>query len=89
VISRTNPQFHHEFARLPARVKRQARSAYRRFKENPHHPGLRFKKLPPFDDIWSLRINDSHRAVGRRRGEEILWFFIGTHGEYDALLKSL
>jgi hypothetical protein len=50
---------------------------------------LEFKKLPPQQDIWSVRINDNYRAVGLRRGEVMVWFFIGTHAEYDALLARL
>jgi hypothetical protein len=48
---------------------------------------LHFKPL--FSDIWSVRINQSYRALGRRRGNLIVWFWIGTHSEYDELLKRL
>jgi hypothetical protein len=58
-------------------------------KTDPTHRGLEFKKLPPHQDIWSVRINDNYRAVGLRDGEVIVWFFIGTHAEYDALLARL
>jgi hypothetical protein len=51
--------------------------------------GLEFKKLPPHPDIWSVRISDNYRAVGQREGDSIVWFFIGTHAEYDALLARL
>jgi hypothetical protein len=46
--SRTTRQFRELFARLPAHVRQQAREAYRLFRENPHHPGLHFKKV--YDD---------------------------------------
>lgn len=86
MISRTSPDFRRDFARLPPAVQKQARSAYRLFKSDPHHPSLRFKKLPPYDDLWSVRITGDYRAIGRRRGEVILWFFIGSHADYDKLL---
>jgi len=35
--------FRELFSRLPARVQRQARAAYRRFQADPTHPGLHFK----------------------------------------------
>ena len=54
-----------------------------------YHRGLEFKKLPPHRDIWSVRVTDDYRAVGQRQGEVIVWFFIGTHAEYDALLARL
>jgi hypothetical protein len=89
VTSRLAPNFRRAFAQLPARIKQEARAAYRQFQDNPQHPSLRFKKLPPHDDIWSVRITESYRAVGHRTGETIIWFFIGTHAEYDALLERL
>lgn len=86
MISHVNARFQRDFARLPERIKKQARRAYRRFKADPGHRSLEFKKLPPHDDIWSVRISDEYRAVGQREAERIVWFFIGTHAEYDALL---
>lgn len=45
--SRTSSGFRRDFAALPPRVQRQARDAYRLFTIDPHHPSLKFKKLPP------------------------------------------
>jgi mRNA-degrading endonuclease RelE of RelBE toxin-antitoxin system len=89
VTSHVNARFRSDFARLPKRLQQQARRAYRQFKSDPSHRGLEFKKLPPHHDIWSVRISDNYRAVGQREGESIVWFFIGTHAEYDALLARL
>jgi hypothetical protein len=49
--SRTTRQFRALLSSLPAHVRQQARLAYRLFRQNPSHPGLRFKKVhddPPF-----------------------------------------
>jgi mRNA-degrading endonuclease RelE of RelBE toxin-antitoxin system len=89
VTSRVSSDFRRDFARLPERVKKQAREAYRLFKANPNHPGLKFKKLPPHEDLWSVRISGEYRAVGRWRGDVVLWFFIGSHADYDNLLARL
>ena len=89
MISRTSSHFRDDLKRLPSEVRRQARQAYRLFSFDPYHPSLRFKKLPPHDDIWSARINASYRAVGRREGDTIVWFFIGSHADYDRLLSQL
>jgi hypothetical protein len=66
-----------------------ARDAYRLFLADPQHPSLKFKKLPPFDDIWSVRINNNYRAIGRVDGDLIVWFFIGSHADYDSLPDRL
>jgi hypothetical protein len=89
VTSHVNARFRRHFANLPKRIQEQSRRAYQLFKADPSHRGLEFKKLPPHQHIWSVRINDNYRAVGLREGEVMVWFFIGTHAEYDALLARL
>jgi plasmid maintenance system killer protein len=81
--------FRRDFAQLPDRIQRQARDTYRLFKSHPRHPGLKFKKLPPHDDLWSVRINNDYRAIGRWHNDVILWFFIGSHADYEKLLARL
>jgi mRNA-degrading endonuclease RelE of RelBE toxin-antitoxin system len=87
MISRIGPEFHRRFARLPTSVQKQARIAYGLFKSNPYHRSLHFKKLPPYADLWSVRVGGDYRAIGRWRGDVIVWFFIGSHAEYDKLLR--
>ena len=87
MVSRTTAEFRRQFRQLPKEVQRQARAAFAVFKLDPHHPGLRFKKLAPHDDLWSARINRDYRAIGRWRGEVILWYFIGAHRDYEAVIK--
>ena len=71
-------------------MQERARDAYRRFHIDPLHPSLQFKKLYSDLSLWSVRITDSYRAVGVRKTDgSIIWFFVGTHAEYDKLLASL
>ncbi len=86
--SRLHPSFRTAFAKLPTDIQRRARAAYRRFQNDPTHPGLQFKRLHTSLPLWSVRITDSYRAVGVRDDTSIVWFFIGTHAEYDRLLAS-
>ncbi len=46
---------------------------------------LRFKKLAGHERIWSVRINDSFRALAERDGDKVVWFWIGSHNEFDKL----
>jgi mRNA-degrading endonuclease RelE of RelBE toxin-antitoxin system len=87
--SKTTRQFREDLASLPEAVRQQARSAYRTFRDNPHHPGLQFKRVHPTLPIYSARVSSDYRAVGVRNGGEIVWFFIGSHTEYEHLLKRL
>jgi hypothetical protein len=43
--SRTTKQFRALLSALPAHIRQQARQAYRLFRQDPTHPGLRFKKV--------------------------------------------
>lgn len=87
--SRLDPEFRRLFAQLPQKIQERARAAYRRFIENPAHPSLSFKRVHPKFPLWSVRVTDNYRAVGvRKSADEIIWFFIGTHAEYDRLLET-
>jgi len=49
---------------------------------------LQFKAIAP--SIYSVRIGVHYRALGTRmREDEIVWFWIGSHSEYDRLIKNL
>ena len=86
--SRTTERFRRQFQRLPKPVKGQARQAYRLFQENHKHPSLRFKKVHGTQLIYSARITLGYRAVGVIQGDEIIWYWIGSHAAYDKLLTQ-
>ena len=77
--------FWRHYDRLPARVQRDARKAYRLWRNDPDHGSLHFKKI---GDVWSVRVSRGHRAVGLLQGDTIQWFWIGPHDDYERLLKS-
>jgi hypothetical protein len=39
--------------------------------------------------IFSARIGLDWRAVCVRTGDTALWYFIGSHADYERLIKSL
>ena len=78
------------FGALPADVREQARAAYRLFRNNPRHPGLNFKRVHGTDRFVSVRVGRSYRAVGiLTRSDEVVWFWIGPHEQYEKLLYML
>ncbi len=87
--SRTTAEFRKSFATLPKQVQEQTRDAYRQFKENPSYPSRRFKKVHPELPIYSARISNNYRAVGQLDGDTVIWFWVGSHAEYDRLLSQL
>ena len=85
--SRLTRRFREAFSALPEDVKHRAREAYRLFRENPAHPSLRFKRVHTLKPVYSARITLGYRALGIREGDVIVWFWIGSHSDYDKLLS--
>ncbi len=88
MISHTTTRFRKAFKDLPKSVQRQAKEAYKLFKQNPHHPSLRFKQVHSTKPIYSVRISLDYRALGAREGDEMIWFWIGSHADYDKLISQ-
>jgi hypothetical protein len=87
VKSHTTARFRQAFRNLPKAVQKQAREVFDLFRSNPQHPGLRFKRVHKTDPIYSARINRTYRAVGVLDAGEIVWFWIGSHKEYERLIS--
>jgi len=75
------------YSQLPLPVQQHARKTYRLWRDNPAHPALHFKKLQGHDNRFSVRVGLHHRALGRIVGDTVEWVWIGTHAEYDQLLR--
>jgi hypothetical protein len=89
VKSHTTERFREALAGLPAHVQRQARAAYNLFAADPTHPSLRFKQVHETRPIYSARVGLGYRALCVREGEDLIWFWIGSHADYDRLIDSL
>lgn len=87
--SQINDDFLKAYRRLPNEIREHARKAYRLFRENPYHPSLNFKSIHPTQPIYSARISRGYRTVGIRTDDLIIWFWIGSHADYDRLISSL
>lgn len=87
--SSTTGRFRKALEELPEEVQRRAREAYTSFQEDPYYPSLRFKQVHPTKPIYSVRIERDYRALGVRHENEIVWFWIGSHADYDKLLSHL
>ncbi len=87
MISKTHPGYWKCFNALPLGVQNQAKERFNVWKQDAFNSSLQFKHL--FDNVWSVRINQQYRGMGLRHGNMIVWFWIGTHAEYDQLLKRV
>jgi hypothetical protein len=80
----TLPSFWEKYRALSPAVRAGARKAYRLWAENPFYPSLHFKCINNKEDIWSVRVTRSHRALGVMSRDTVTWFWIGDHDEYEA-----
>jgi hypothetical protein len=46
------------------------------------------KKVHAVDPIYSVRISRDYRALGVQTADEIVWFWIGSHADYERILSS-
>ncbi|QEI42432.1 hypothetical protein BMF77_03039 [Dolichospermum sp. UHCC 0315A] len=77
------------FSDLPEPIQGRTRKAYRQFRQDSNYPSLRFKKVHPKLPIYSARINKDYRAVGQLEEDTVIWFWVGSHAEYDQLLDQI
>jgi hypothetical protein len=76
------------YQRLPNHIKRSARRSYKIWQNHPNHPGLQFKEVGKKHDVYSVRVGIGWRALGVKDQDAIIWFWIGSHAEYDQILKQ-
>jgi hypothetical protein len=89
VNSELTDEFQICFRRLPGRIKRQARKNYLVWKKNSQHPSLDFKRVGKKSAVYSIRVGIGWRAIGLKQSNAIVWFWIGSHAEYDRLLRKI
>ena len=84
----TLPRFWNCYHQLPQEIQALADKNYELLKVDPYHPSLHLKKVGRRKQLQSVRVGDSYRALGVEKSEGIVWFWIGTHGDYDAILAQ-
>ena len=77
-----SPAFWQAYQKLPPAVRELADRNYALLKSDPRHPSLHFKKVGRF---WSVRVGLHYRALATEVDGGMLWFWIGSHADYDAL----
>jgi hypothetical protein len=84
VIHRAVPDFWACCHALPPPVQSLADKAFALLKTDPRHPSLHFKKV---DKLWSARVGIHYLAIGVDVPDGVLWFWIGSHADYDRLIS--
>lgn len=78
------PSFWKCYNELPPSIKELADKKFKILKNNHDHPSLHLKKINRY---WSIRVGKKYRALAVKVEEDIIWFWIGKHSEYDKLIS--
>lgn len=85
-MHRTTNRFWKCFDNLHDPVQKVSKNNFELLKANHLHPSLHFKKVGKF---WSVRAGINHRALAVEDGEDFIWVWIGTHSEYERMIKEM
>jgi len=98
MISHINARFRKAFRQLPQDIKEKAKKSYKLWKKDPFHPSLEFPFAGNIHSSacilqnrcrYSVRIGLNWRAVGVRENSILVWFWIGSHEDYNKLLSQI
>jgi hypothetical protein len=80
-----SPAFWDAYRKLPDQTRELADKNFVLLKQDPQRPSLRLKKV---GRLWSVRVGIRHRALAVEADDGLLWFWIGSHSDYDALIRA-
>lgn len=80
---RASARFWRSYRALPQDVRQLADRCFALLKADPGHRSLHFKKVNTFR---SARVGLHYRALAIEAEGDTVWFWIGSHAEYDAVL---
>jgi hypothetical protein len=83
VNHRATPRFWKHYHQLSDDVQALADRCFHLLRQNPRHPSLHFKRVGRF---YSARVGLHHRALAVEAESTMVWYWIGSHAEYDQLL---
>ena len=81
--SLATPRFWQLLNALPIEIQELALKNYALWQKDSTHPSLHFK---PVGKYWSVRVSLGYRALARKEGDTYIWFWIGSHDEYERLI---
>jgi hypothetical protein len=77
------PRFWRCYRKLPREIRHLADRCFALLKSDSAHRSLQFKKIGP---LWSARVGLHYRSLGIEAASDVVWFWIGSHDEYDKLV---
>jgi hypothetical protein len=85
----TTDKFRKAFRNLPAPVQRKARKAFHLWRQDPGNPLLPYKQIHQIKTGLFHPYRARLGAVGIKAENHLIWFWVGSHSDYDKLVKQL
>jgi hypothetical protein len=87
VNSYCSSSFWERYNRLPENIREEVKKSFELWLTDSSARSLYFKPVKGKKGWWSVRATASYRAVGIKDRDDIVWFFIGNHADYDRLIS--
>lgn len=78
-----SPSFWSAYEALPSAVRSLADKNFELLKTDSKHPALHLKHVGRY---WSARVGLHYRALAVDAEDGLVWFWIGSHADYDKLV---
>ncbi len=82
---RSTTRFWFLYRQLPGEIQSLANRSFELLRKDSRHPSLHLKKI---GRLWSVRVGLHYRALAVEDDADLVWFWIGTHDEYDRILRG-
>lgn len=82
---RASAAFWKRYEQLPLSIQRLADKNFALLKQDPSHPSLNFKSIGRFR---SARVGRQYRSLAVESGDDLVWFWIGPHDEYERIIRQ-
>jgi len=92
--NRRTPEFKAAFDKLPPHIRELSKKAFKLFCRDPSHPSLRHHPLSDnrrsshTSGSYSVSITMQYRAIYVDVDGVNVWYWTGTHAEYDRFIGS-
>ncbi len=73
------------YRELPSEVQQLADAKYQLLKADSRHPSLYLKRV---GHLWSVRVGIDYRALAVDSDDGPIWFWIGSHADYDRIVQD-
>jgi hypothetical protein len=88
--STLSPKFFDTYRHLPPGIRRKARESYRLFVADPASVKFKaIKRLADGNQLCSARVTRDYRVLGVLANDIVIWFWIGSHDNYERLIREL